>query len=131
MKLISILKEVIKASEAYTDVESIQTILDDKRGVAFVAKRGTSSEDWKTIQKMIADNNLKTIYVEGNPNEAYVVYAQGYEKDANELKGIAEKYGGYLSSKASEEDSRRIGQLLGYDESDIENYITRNREFNK
>jgi hypothetical protein len=125
------LKEVIKASEATTDVGSVQTILDGKRGVAFISKIGNSPQDWNTIQDLISDNGLETMYVKGNPNEAYVVYAKGHEKDASELKGIAEKYGGFLRYNAAEEDSRRIGQLLGYDESDIENYITRNREFNK
>jgi hypothetical protein len=128
MKLISILKEVIKASEATTDVGSVQTILDGKRGVAFISKIGNSSQDWNTIQDLISDNGLKTMYVKGNPNEAYVVYAKGYDKDASELKSVAEKYGGFLRYDATEEDSRRIGQLLGYDESDIEDYITRNRE---
>ena len=127
MKLINILKEAINASEAYTDVSSIQTIIDGKRGVAFISKRGTSSQDWETIQKMIADNSLKSMHVKHNPNEAYVVYAQGYANDAAELKHVAEKYGGYLSSKATEEDSRRIGQLLGYNDSDIEDYIERNK----
>lgn len=127
MKLINILKEIISASEAYTDVSSIQTIIDGKRGVSFVSKRGTSPKDWETIQKMIADNGLKSMHVKGNPNEAYIVYAQGHANDATELKHVAEKYGGYLSSKATEEDSRRIGQLLGYKDSDIEDYIGRGK----
>ena len=125
------MKEVISASEAYTDVDSVQTVVDGKRGVAFVSRIGNSSEDWDTIQDMIRDNNLKTMYVKGNPNDVYVVYARGYERDANELKDIAEKYGGYLSYKASDEDSRRIGQLLGYQESDIEDYVNRNKEQQK
>lgn len=131
MKLISILREIINASEATTDVGSVQTILDGKRGVAFISKIGNSSQDWDTIQQMIEDNGLKTMYVKGNPNEAYIVYAQGHEKDASELKDIAEKYGGFLRYDATEEDSRRIGQLLNYKESDIEDYINRNREQQK
>ena len=83
------------------------------------------------VQKLIKDNGLKSMYVDGNKYDAYVVYAPGFEKDATELKDIAEKYGGYLRYDASEEDSRRIGQLLNYQESDIEDYINRNKEQQK
>ena len=37
----NILKEVISASEAYNDLNAVQTVVDGKRGVAFVA--------WKTM----------------------------------------------------------------------------------
>jgi hypothetical protein len=40
-----------------------------------------------------------------------------------ELKDIAEKYKGYLASNATAEDTRRIGQLLDYDEDKIEQFI--------
>lgn len=131
MKLISILKEVISASEAYNDLGAVQTIVDGKRGVAFVAWKTMPDRYVEPVQKLIKDNNLKSMYVKGNENDAYVIYAPGYEKDATELKDIAEKYGGYLRYDATEEDSRRIGQLLNYKESDIEDYITRNRESKK
>ena len=131
MKLISILKEVISASEAYNDLDAIQTIVDGKRGVAFIAWKTMPDRYVEPVKKLINDNGLKSMYVKGNDYDAYVVYAPGFEKDATELKDIAEKYGGYLRYDASEEDSRRIGQLLNYKESDIEDYIIRNREKNK
>lgn len=127
MKLISILKEVISASEAYSDLDAVQTIVDGKRGVAFIAWKTMPDRYVEPVRKLIEDNGLKTMYVQGNEYDAYIVYAQGHEKDANELKDIAEKYGGYLAYNASEEDSRRIGQLLGYKESDIEDYIAHNK----
>ena len=131
MKLISILREVISASEAYNDLDAVQTIVDGKRGVAFVAWKTMPDRYVEPVQKLIKDNGLKSMYVDGNKYDAYVIYAPGYEKDATELKDIAEKYGGYLRYDASEEDSRRIGQLLNYKESDIEDYIIRNREQQK
>jgi len=127
----NILKEVISASEAYNDLNAVQTVVDGKRGVAFVAWKTMPDKYVEPVKSLIKDNHLKSMYVKGNKYDAYVIYAPGFEKDATELKNIAEKYGGYLHYDASEEDSRRIGQLLGYKESEIEDYITRNRESKK
>lgn len=131
MKLIDILREAISASEAYNDLDAVKTIVDGKRGVAFVAWKTMPDRYVEPVRKLIDDNGLKSMYVNGNEYNAYVIYKPGFEKDATELKDIAEKYGGYLRYDASEEDSRRIGQLLNYKESDIEDYITRNREQQK
>ena len=131
IKLVDLVKEVISASEAYNDLDAVQTIVDGKRGVAFIAWKTMPDRYVEPVQKLIRDNNLKSMYVKGNKYDAYVVYAPGFEKNATELKDIAEKYGGYLRYDASEEDSRRIGQLLNYKESDIEDYINRNREQQK
>ena len=43
-----------------------------------------------------------------------------------ELAKIANKYGGYLSYEATEQESRRIGELLGYDKKDVDGYINKN-----
>ena len=126
-KLAGLLNEDISYKEALRDVDAVKTIVDGKRGVAFVTERGTGPEDWKVVQALIRDNGLKAMHVKGNENNAFVVYAQGHEKDATELKDIAEKYDGYLSYRATEEDSRRIGQLLKYKPEEIEDYIIHNR----
>lgn len=120
-------KKIIRASEAYSDLESIKTLVNGKRNVSFITIASSSVEDIKKILNLINQNDLQPLYVEGNPYDAYVVYRKGAEREALELKSIAEKYGGYLSSKASEDDSRRIGQLLSYHPDDIEDYIIRNR----
>lgn len=123
LKLAGILQEEISRDEVVRDLESVQTIVDGKRGVAFIAEIGTPAEDWKAIQSLIKDNHLKAMHVKGNEHNAFVVYAQGHEKDATELKDIAEKYGGYLAWNATKEDSRRIGELLSYKKDEIDDYI--------
>lgn len=123
--LISLLED-ISAEEAHSTIGSIQTLIDKKRGVAFIVKQGNSAYKWKKIQEMIKTNDLQSMYVKGNPGDAYIIYRKGFENDAAELKDIAEKYGGYLSAKATEEDSRRIGELLGYKKEDIDWYINKN-----
>jgi len=121
-----LLKEEISRDDVVTDIESVRTIVDGRRGVAYVAEIGTDPRDWKAIQNMVKDNHLKAMHVKGNEHNAFVVYAQGHEKDAMELKSIAEKYGGYLAWNASKEDSRRIGELLNYKKSEIDDYIAQN-----
>jgi hypothetical protein len=118
-----ILIEEIDPSEAYQSIDSILTIVNNKRNVAFVTEIGSGKENWKKINELITQYNLKILPVKYNPHYAYVIYRQGYEKDAIELKDIAEKYDGYLSSDATKEDTRRIGELLGYKKDKIDQFI--------
>jgi hypothetical protein len=120
------IKEEINASEAYSNEDAIQTIIDGKRDLGFLTIIGSgarSDVQKETIRSMINDNDLKTIEVKGNKHQAYIVFKKGAEKKAKELKDIAEKYGGYLSYKATDDETRRIGKLLGYTKKDIEDYI--------
>lgn len=117
------LMEDIDPSEAYTNIDSVQTIIDGKRNVAFVVEKGDTPQNWEKVTKMVADNRLKSVYVKGNPHNAYVIYTPEAEKIAMELKTMAEKYDGYLASNATAEDTRRIGQLLDYDPEQIEQFI--------
>jgi hypothetical protein len=117
------LMEDIDPEEAQTNIDSVQTIVDGKRNIAFVVEKGDTPKNWERVTQMVADNELKSMYVKGNPHHAYVVYTPEAEKIAIELKTIAEKYNGYLSSNATAEDTRRIGQLLDYDPEQIELFI--------
>lgn len=119
----NLLNEYINPSEAHEAVDSVQTLCDSKRGVAFLA--GMSQGMTKIVGDMILKCNLEFFKVPSNPHVAYIVYRQGYEKEAHHLLHIAEKYGGYLDAMATEEDSRKIGELLEYDPNEVENFIKR------
>ena len=130
IKLIDILLESIKASEAYSDEGSIQTVIDGKRKLGFAVLEASSNMTAKEIEELFKKGKLETIEVKGNPSDARIYYnprMQGAKEDALELKKIAEKYGGYLAYNASDKDSRRIGELLGYDKEDIDAYIEKNK----
>jgi len=113
----------IDPSEAYNDVDAINTLRDKKRDVAFIVAKSNTPENWEYVQKVIQDNGIKVMYVKGNPYDAYVAYLSGSENKATQLKDLAEKYGGYLASNATADDTRKIGKLLGYKEDKIEQYI--------
>lgn len=113
------LKKIIRAEEAYSNEGSLLTIINGKRDVGFFV----AIDITKKLLDLIRENHLKMMYVKGNPNDAFIIYRQGSELQALELKELAEKYGGYLAYNATEEDSRRIGQLLSYHPDDIEDYI--------
>lgn len=113
------LNESIKSSEANNLKKAIQTLIDNKRNVAFI------TQPTNDIANLIGYYGLKSLKVPGNNYDAWIIYREGSEAQAKELLGLANKYGGYLSVKASDEDTIRIGQLLGYDESDINDYINR------
>jgi len=120
------INEIIDPSEAYNDTDAVQTLIDGKRNLAFVVEKSNNKDNWARIQKMIADNGLKAMYVKGNTNNAYVVYTPGSEAKANELKDIAETYDGYLSANATKEDTIKIGELLGYNHDKIMAYVAKN-----
>ena len=117
--------ESIRAEEAHRDQGAVQTVIDKKRDLGFITII-SSTLPKEQFWKMIKDNGLKTIKVEGNEYDAHIYFRPGAEKKANELKKIAEKYGGYLAWDATKEDSRRIGELLGYVKKDIDAYINKN-----
>lgn len=114
------LREEINASEAYSVLGSIKTILHGKRNIAFIS--GVPQE----ILDAIDAYGLKKIHITKNQNQSYIVYNPSAEAEAKELLNIANKYGGYLSYQAPDNEQRRIGQLLGYKPEDIESYIQRN-----
>jgi hypothetical protein len=118
------LNEEITPNEAYRDESAIKTVLDGKRNLGFITLDGSTLPEqtfWDTIKKF----NLDVIKVPSNPYKAFIYFVKGHQDEAEELKSIAEKYDGYLSYKATEEDTRRIGELLGYKKEDIDSYINK------
>ena len=114
--------EEINEKDAYGEYSSVKTIVDGKRNIAF------TTLDNPVVKLLIKMNGLKKIKVESSDATNYVIYKEGSEKEASELVDIANKYGGTLNYEASEEDSRRIGQILGYISQDIDNYIQHNKK---
>jgi len=116
------LREEISANDAYDTYESIKTIIDGKRNVGFVGL------DNIAYRLLVSLKSLKKIKVRSPTELNYIIYREGSENEARELYDIAMKYGGSLSYTASEEDSRRIGQILGYKKDEIEDYINHNKK---
>jgi hypothetical protein len=124
-KLTNKIKEDIDPSEAYSNLNSVKTLVAGKRKVAMIALRD-QSDAAETI-KVINDNGLKKISIDQRPGaEVYVVYVPGAEADAKEFTNIINRYGGYASSKASYEDTKRMGELLGYKKSTVDAFLAKN-----
>lgn len=118
------LKEEIRASEAYNTIDSINTLIHNKRDVAFVSLLNFDIEEMK---KILNNHNLLFMKVPSTENiMTYVIYKPEAHLKAKELWSIAKKYNGYLYYKSSEDEARRIGQLLGYNKNDIEEFIKQN-----
>lgn len=116
------INEDIDPLEAITIVGSVQTIVDGKRDVGYIVLKHSSKDEIEQIKTLVSDNNLKIQPVKGE-QKPIIIYKTGNESAAKELKAIAEKYNGYLSYKATEEESRRIGEILGYSKESIDKYI--------
>jgi hypothetical protein len=116
------MNEDIDPLEATTFVGSVQTIVDGKRDVGYIALKNIPKDEIEQIKTLISDNNLKILSVKGDQKPT-IIYKADKESEAKELKDIAEKYNGYLSIKATEEESRRIGEILGYSKESIDKYI--------
>lgn len=107
----------IRASEGYDVLSSILSVIQGKRGVGFDSIGYTQK-----YLLMLVKNGLD-FYICPSNEQNVVFFRPEYEKDAKELLHIAEKYGGYLAWNATEKDARRIGELLGYEKEDIDDYI--------
>jgi len=121
----SFLNETIRSDEAHREEGSIQTVIDGKRDLGYITIIGATIPE-SVIWDMIKKGGLKTIKLPENKHKAYIFFRPGAERKAKELADIANKYGGYLSYEATKEESRRIGELLGYDKQDIDWYINKN-----
>jgi hypothetical protein len=73
-------------------------------------------------------NGLKALRVPKNPYKTVIIYRPQAENEAKELRDIAKKYGGYFAWYAEDEDTRRIGELLGYQRDKVEDFIRTNSE---
>jgi hypothetical protein len=120
------LNEEIDPSEAYNDTDAIDTLVKRKRDLAFIVQGANTDNNWAKIQKTIKDNDIRIMYVKGNPHHAYIAYLPGSENKATKLKDLAEKYEGYLSAQATKEDTIQMGRLLGYKEDKIKEYVNKN-----
>jgi hypothetical protein len=120
------LEESIRAEEAYRDKSAVQTVIDRKRDLGYITLKTMVDLSIDEFWDLVKTHNLGIIKLPKNEFEAYIYFNKGAEKKAKELAKIANKYGGYLSYEATEQESRRIGELLGYDKKDVDGYINKN-----
>lgn len=121
------LKEIVEQidpSEAYSDGDAIKTVAQGKRNLGAITTRTSpyysNFDDFvKDMQKL----GLHILHVPSNPFNMYIYYRKGARRQAEELRDIAEKYDGYFAWYATEEDTRKIGKLLGYNDQAVEEYI--------
>lgn len=116
-KYLDFLIESIDPSDVYTDEGSLDTIIKGKRNI------GTLHRPPLWMKKLIEKHGLKLIKIDLNPQDLFIVYRPNSEKQVEELLSIVNKYGGYLSYQATKEETIRIGQLLGYHQDKIDQYV--------
>lgn len=125
IKLIDLIRESeegIYASEAYRDEDALQTVIDSKRKLGFTTLNNLTMPE-EEFWELVNANNIKVTSVPDNPNRGVVFYRKGAEREVAELLKIFKKYGGYAAWYATDDETRRIGQLLGYKKSDIEKFV--------
>lgn len=116
-KYLDFLIESIDPSEVYSDEGSLDTVIKGKRDM------GSLHRPPLWMKRLIKKHGLKLIKIDLNPQDLFIVYRPGSEKQVEELLSIANKYGGYFSYRATKEDTIRIGQLLGYHQDKIDQYV--------
>lgn len=113
---------MIRASEAYNEKGTILTVIEGKRNVGWLII------DTIDMFTFLDNNSIKYLRVKSNKHSCYVIFRESHKQDALDLIAIADKYDGYLHYEASDEDTRRIGQLLSYHPDDVEEFINRNKK---
>jgi hypothetical protein len=119
--------EEIDPSEASDYKGSINTVLNGKRNVGMVTLSFHNISESYFLNYM-KNVGLEAIKVPSSQHNMYIFFKREARAKAEELKNIAEKYGGYLSAKATDDDTRRIGQILGYKKEAVEAYIKKHEK---
>ena len=113
--------EEIDPSEAYSDEGALQTIVDGKRDTAIIRVNNINLPIIKGAGlKMIGPIFQRSHG--GYKSNMHIIYRD--INKAKELYNIMQKHGGYVPSKTPEE-TRRIGELLGYRKEAIDDFIER------
>jgi hypothetical protein len=121
MKLFNeFINETIDPAEATNPYDSIMTIGEGRRKVAFISSIGIDE-----VEPLIKKLGLSKIEVE--KSGSWIVFTPFARKDAQDLLKIANKYNGILAHNAQDVDSREIGRILGYTKDSVEKYIERNK----
>lgn len=121
------INEGIRADEAYNEIDSVKTVADGRREMAYLAistQKLIDPRDHIEALKFAIDNDLNLLPVKNRKDGvAFVVYRNDSES-AKKLAEFAATKEGYLNDETPEE-AEFIGNLLSYDTSDIKTYITR------
>ena len=119
--------EHIHPKEAYTSLGSIKTLLDGRRKLCYNVKADLNDPEFKKVFLELLDNGFLMLKVKGKHNP-FVVYHPSKEKEAKEIKDLAEHFDGYLHANAPLRIQKRFGEILEYDPVEIEAYINRRKE---
>ena len=117
------MEEEIDPSEAYRDDDALQTLIDGKRNVGILHFAYGDYEDRVKQADLKTIGPIKQDYY-GLRNQTHIVYRPEGERDAKELYLIMLKNDGYVPINTPEE-TRRIGELLGYRKQAIDIFIDR------
>lgn len=125
---LSHLSESISVQEAASDIDAVQTILDGKRDLGYIAITTQKIIDPRSSISALGlaiNNGLNLIPLRGREEGvAFVVWKEDAET-AQKLAKFAESKGGYLRDDSPEE-AQLIGRALNYNEDEITQYVNRN-----
>jgi hypothetical protein len=119
-KLINFISEEIDAKEVYNDTnynKALKSVINGKRDVCFIEMNQANVN-------LVEKNKLRIIPTRMTLQNTMMAIVYRDSIKAHKLYDIAKSHGGYLNDKSAEE-AREIGQLLGYKEASIEEYIHR------
>jgi hypothetical protein len=119
-KLINFISEEIDAKELYNDTnynKALKSVIKGKRDVCYIEMNSSNVN-------LVEKNKLRIIPTRMTLQNTMMAIVYRDSIKAHKLYDIAKSHGGYLNDKSAEE-AREIGQLLGYKEASIEEYIHR------
>ena len=127
MKYLNSFNESIRASEAHNEIESLYTVINNKREMCFIAiteQRLIDPREPIKALRIALNNNLNIIPIKSSKDGvAFLVYKTDKQK-AEKFAEFIESKEGYVQDSTAEE-ALYIGQQLEYHPDDIQEYINR------
>ena len=108
-------------------LKSINTVYRGLRKLSYHVMRDFDFYGFTEIyDKLMQNPDFRELAVEGE-NKPFIIYHKDKQKEAEELKELAERFNGYLHSDAPLHIQKRFGEILEYHPEEIEKYIQRRR----
>lgn len=119
--------ESVHPEDTDNGLKSLKTVFAGSRKISFQVARDFNFPGFTEIYNLLMQNpDYGRLNVEGE-NEPFIIYHKSKQAEAEELKSLAEQFGGYLHCNAPLHMQRRFGEILEYHPEEIEKYIRKRR----
>lgn len=121
------ISESVHPLDTNDPLKSINTVYRGLRKLSYHVMRDFDFPGFTEVYDELMQNpDYRVLPIEGE-NKPFIIYHKDKQKEAEEMKELAERFNGYLHCDAPLHIQKRFGEILEYHPEEIEKYIQRRR----